>query len=137
MRRLSFLDDMPNTALTSTVSSAAHPLFDITIRAAILPQTASEWLTEKKRTCFAANNSSLQVAIEAGLRPAIDYILLHEATHVVDAKLKLTPAYYAAGQLLDSATAKSFTAGVWQKSDRSCPRFTAYPANAYSISPRG
>jgi hypothetical protein len=115
LRSLSFLDNMPNTALTSTVESTAPgPLFDITIRAGILQQTASQWLTEKERTCFAANDSTLQVAIEAGVRPALDYVLLHEATHVVDATLKLTPASSETGQLLDIAAAKPFTAGVWQ-----------------------
>lgn len=115
LRSLSFLDNMPNTALTSTVESTApDPLFDITIRAGILQQTASEWLTEKERTCFSANESTVQVAIEAGVRPALDYVLLHEATHVVDATLKLTPSYSETGQLLDSVTAKPFTAGVWQ-----------------------
>jgi hypothetical protein len=115
LRSLSFLDNMPNTALTSTVeSSAPDPLFDITIRAGILQQTASEWLTEKERTCFTANDSTLQVAIEAGVRPALDYVLLHEATHMVDATLKITPASSTTGQLLDSAGAKPFTAGVWQ-----------------------
>ncbi len=115
LRSLSFLDNMPNTALTSTVESGSpEPLFDITIRAGILQQTASEWLTEKERTCFVANDSTIQVAIEAGVRPAIDYVLLHETTHVVDATLKLTPASSETGQLLDSAAAKPFTAGVWQ-----------------------
>jgi hypothetical protein len=91
LRSLSFLDNMPNTALTSTVESTApDPLFDITIRAGILQQTASEWLTKKERTCFVPNDSTLQVAIEAGVRPALDYGLLHEATHLVDATLKLT-----------------------------------------------
>jgi hypothetical protein len=115
LRSLSFLDNMPNTALTSAVESTApDPLFDITIRAGILQQTASEWLTEKERTCFAATDSTVTVAIEAGLRPALDYVLLHEGTHVVDATLKITPASSAKGQLLDSAAAKPFTAGVWQ-----------------------
>ncbi|OUJ72973.1 hypothetical protein BXP70_16460 [Hymenobacter crusticola] len=122
LRSLSFLDHMPNTALTSTVP-APYPLFDITIRAAILPQTATEWLTEKERTCFAATDSAWQVAIEAGVRSALDYVLLHEATHVVDAALHLTPAYSAAGQRLDSAAAKPFTAGIWQDRTQPAPRF--------------
>jgi hypothetical protein len=112
LRSLSFLDNMPNTALTSTVSAPA-PLFDITIRAAILPQTATEWLTEKERTCFVATDSAWQVAIEAGVRPALDYVLLHEATHVVD----------GAGQRLDGTAAKPFTAGIWQDRTLLAPGF--------------
>lgn len=122
LHRLSFLDNMPNTALTSPVT-ARQPLFDITIRAVILKQTATEWLTEKEQTCFAAADSACQVAVEAGLRPALDYVLLHEATHVVDATLHLTPAYSAAGQRLDSAAAKPFTAGIWQDRTRAVANF--------------
>ncbi|RSK46387.1 hypothetical protein [Hymenobacter perfusus] len=48
------------------------------------------------------------------MRSALDYVLLHEATHVVDAALKLNPAYAATGQQLDSAAAKPFTAGIWK-----------------------
>jgi hypothetical protein len=43
LRSVSFLDGMPNTALTSTVNPGEpYRLFDITIRAAILRQNASE-----------------------------------------------------------------------------------------------
>lgn len=114
LRSLSFVEDMPNTALTAPVTGrGTAPLFHLTIRAAILAQTVSAWATEKERTCFDTRQSTLQVTVEAGQRPAFDYVLLHEATHVVDAVLHLTPAYSATGQRLDSATAHSFTAGVW------------------------
>ena len=59
------------------------------------------------------------MAIEAGLRPALDCMPLREASHVVDATLHFTPAYCAVGQRLDSAAAKPFTAGIWQ--DRTQP----------------
>ena len=92
LRSVSFLDGMPNTALTSTVNpDEPYPLFDITIRAAILGQDVSEWLTEKERTCFDAAGSPLRVAIDAGKLDAILYVLLHEGTHVVDSCLRMTP----------------------------------------------
>ena len=53
LRIISFLDGMPNTALTSTVNAdEPYRLFDITINASILRQNVSEWLTQKERTCL-------------------------------------------------------------------------------------
>src|SRR4030095_16124057 len=73
-RSLSFLDGMPNTALTSTVNpDESFKLFDITIRAGVLNQNISEFLTQKERTCFETSNSSLNVFIQAGTLDAIVY----------------------------------------------------------------
>jgi len=92
LRRISFLDGMPNTALTSTVEShTAEPLYDLTIRAGVLHETVSEFLTTKERTCFDFGGSARTVVIEAGSLEAIVYVLLHEATHMVDGALGLTP----------------------------------------------
>jgi hypothetical protein len=112
---------MPNTALTSTVNPEGdYRLFDITIRAGIFRQNVSEWLTEKERTCFdTAAGSPLDVSIEAGTLPAIVYVLLHEATHVVDSSLRITPALPAKGRPAGSADTSAFTRGVW--SDASTP----------------
>jgi hypothetical protein len=51
-----------------------------------------EWLTWKKRTCLEAAGSTLSVNVEAGKFDAIVYVLLHEATHVIDFCLGITPA---------------------------------------------
>jgi hypothetical protein len=102
LRTVSFLDGMPNTALTSTViTSEPYRLFDITIRAAVLGENVSEFLTQKERTCFDTAGSSLSVSIEGGRLDAIIYVLLHEATHVVDSSLRIAPG--------------EFTEGVWNE----------------------
>ena len=112
LRSLSFLDGMPNTALTSTVNpDGGYRLFDITLRAGVFRQNASEWLTEKERTCFDAAGSPLDVSVEAGTLPAIVYALVHEATHVVDSSLRITPALPAG-----DASSSGFTRGVWADS---------------------
>lgn len=118
LRTVSFLDGMPNTALTSTVNpDEPYPLFDITIRAGILHETVSDWLTQKERSGFDAAGSPLSVSVEAGDRDALVYVLLHEATHVVDSSLGLTPAVRAAGEPGSGpAPATEFTRGIW--SDR-------------------
>ncbi len=112
----SWNDGMPNTALTSTVNpDEPFRLFDITIREAILHQSASEWLTEKERSCFSSKGSPLSASIEAGKRDALLYVILHEATHIVDFCLKLTPTEPVGERLAES----TFTNGVW--SERTIP----------------
>ena len=109
---VSFLDGMPNTALTSTLNpDDSYPVFHITIRAAILNQSASDWLTEKERTIFDGAGSPLSVSVEAGRRDALSYILLHEATHVVDFCLNVVPHELRGEKKFSPATA--FSRGVW------------------------
>jgi hypothetical protein len=116
LRIISFLDDMPNTALTSIVNTNdAYPLFDITFRAGTLSQNVSEWLTEKERTCFEAKGSPLSVSIIAGKLDAIVYILMHEATHVVDGSLGILSGNFNIPRLVDTAK-DTFTTGVWSAS---------------------
>lgn len=99
LKSISFLDNMPNTALTSPVSTDG---FHITFRAGILHQTISAWATEKENTCFAGGDSTISVAIQAGSMPAFTYVLLHEGTHVVDGALQLL------------ATDTTFAKNVWK-----------------------
>jgi hypothetical protein len=111
LRSLNFLDSMPNTALTSRVNPQdQYQLFDITIRAATLHQTISEWLTEKERSCFDTVGSDLRVTINAGSQPALFYILLHESTHVLDASLEITPQDKS-GTVLSG----TFIKGIWKE----------------------
>ena len=105
---ISFLDDMPNTALTSIVMTGdSIRRYHITFRAATLHQTISEWLTEKENTCFSPDDTNIHVAIQAGDQPAIIYILLHETTHVVDGSLALFDKP-------DSSFKRNFTDNVWK-----------------------
>jgi hypothetical protein len=124
LRCVSFLDGMPNTALTSTVNPGEPFLvFDITIRAAILRQNVSEWLTEKERTCFDSTASPLSVAVEAGKRDAIAYALLHEATHVVDSSLRITPKPPSGKAPADRKAAGLFANGVWRDQTTALPQY--------------
>lgn len=110
LRRISFLDGMPNTALTSTVETeAATPAYDLTIRAGVLHESVSEFLTNKERTCFDFSGSTRTVVVEAGALEAIVYVLLHEATHMVDGALGLTPA----DGTRPAAESDLLTTGVW------------------------
>jgi hypothetical protein len=90
LRSLSFVDGMPNTALTYPANPGeAFRLYDITVRAGVLRQNVSEFLTEKELTCFDTTGSSLTISVDAGSMDAIVYVLLHEAAHVVDGGLRI------------------------------------------------
>lgn len=112
LQSISFMDNMPNTALTSTLETAdASQQFNITFRAGILHETISEWATWKEKSAFNFKDSpTMHIEIDAGKLDAIQYVLLHEATHVVDAVLKFSPN----AEKEDSLVAHTaFTKNIW------------------------
>ena len=120
LRSVSFLDGMPNTALSSTVNpDEPYMLFHITIRAGFLRENVSEWMTWKERTCFEVASSPLCVSVEAGELDAIIYVILHEATHIVDSCLQIN-----AGRTIQRSTsrARSSRPEALQKASGASPR---------------
>lgn len=111
---ISFMDNMPNTALTSAVETTdSVKRFNITFRAEILNQTISEWTTWKENTCYTkSSNNKYQVIIDAGNLDAIIYVLLHESTHFVDDALNITPHLDEKDIWVGS---KAFTKNVWDE----------------------
>lgn len=103
LRHLSFID-VPvgaGSGLTARISDGDFPLFDLTLRAGILDERLSEFLTTKERTVFSPDGSGTTVSVEAPT-DALTYVLLHEATHIVDQALGLTTGLGA-----------RFTRGIW------------------------
>lgn len=103
--RLSFIDapQSAGTALTRDLDGEGPGReFDITLRADVLTKSLNDFLNEKEARLFEDDGSGVSVHIDAGDAPALPYILLHEATHVVDRTLELTARE-------DSA----FRAGLW------------------------
>ena len=122
LKSISFLDDMPNTALTSNLNfEERYNLFHITFRAAILNENVSQWLTGKERTCFDTLHSPVSVSVEGGTLNALVYVLIHETTHVVDASLGITNR--PDGKLFDPSSAGDFSAGIWEDRTIVTPRF--------------
>lgn len=113
LQSISFMDNMPNTALTSTLETPdSSKQFNITFRAGILNETISEWATWKEKSAFNfEDNPTMQLEIDAGTLDAIHYVLLHEATHVVDAVLGLTPNAEKADSLVAHT---DFTKKIWR-----------------------
>lgn len=120
---ISFMDNMPNTALTSPIETTdSTKRFNITFRAGILNETISEWATWKEKSAFDNSaNQTMEIQIDAGKLDAIQYVLLHEATHVVDAVLGLTPQ----AEKVDSLVAHTaFTKNIWRLFNKPAAKFT-------------
>lgn len=90
LSRLSFVDGMPGQGTGLTSPSADTGQFDITLRASLINESLSTFLTNKERRLFEADGSGRSIAIEASGTDALTYVLLHEATHVLDSSLAIT-----------------------------------------------
>jgi hypothetical protein len=100
--RLSFIDapSSTGTALTHAYDGPhGRSLFEITLRADVLDRTLSEFLTRKEAALFTEDGSGYSVHVLAGATPALSYLLLHEATHVVDQDLGLSTEILPFGAL--------------------------------------
>ena len=113
LKSISFMDNMPNTALTSPVgTSGATKMFNITFRASLLDENISQWATWKENTCFNQQaDSNYRVRVEGGEMDGIVYVLMHEATHVVDVVTNITPRLTK-----ENAAVKptEFTKNIWR-----------------------
>ena len=104
--RLTFLDLKAGagSALTSRVGpdeNSKH--FAITLRASLINETLTDFLNTKESALFLDDGSGYQIRFDAGLADALTYILVHEASHVVDQVLGLT-----------DDNASPFMAGNWE-----------------------
>lgn len=123
LKSISFMDNMPNTALTSPIETGdSTKQFNITFRAGIFNETISEWATWKEKTIFNnPTNSGFEILIDAGKLDAIQYVLLHEATHVLDAVLNLA-SHPDKKDSLEIPTV--LTRDIWSKMNKPIAKFT-------------
>jgi hypothetical protein len=104
-----FVDGLPNNALTHPAGEGApRGTYSIAVRAGVLRETASELVTRKEQRLFDTAGSDMSVAIDVGHLEALTYVLLHEATHIVDGSL---------GVIRDTAAPSDYSPlvrGVWR-----------------------
>jgi hypothetical protein len=87
---------------------------DIIFNRIILSETASDFLTRKERQLFDTSGSTLELTVDGGRMDAIAYVMLHEATHLVDYVQGITPqAMTMKGEIATDAHT-DFTRGIWQ-----------------------
>jgi hypothetical protein len=123
LRHLGFVEGVPGqgTALTSKVGDSMQ--FDITVRAGALRESLAEFLTTKERRLFEADGSGQSVSFDAEGADALTYLLLHEATHILDMSRQLT-----------DRPGNAFGSGIWQASNNGgltlAPHLAASPVAA-------
>lgn len=93
LRRLSFLDLRPGSgsALTGVVEGESPvQTFEIMLHADLLNESLTTFLNTKEARLFEDDGSGNSVLFDAEDRDAPTYVLLHEATHIVDQVLGLS-----------------------------------------------
>lgn len=117
LRHLAFVDGIPGegTGLTSRVAGTG--LYDITLRASILEESLSSFLTNKERRVFTDEGDGFKVEIQGTGTDALTYVLLHESTHVVDMSCGIT-----------AKPGSRFVAGIWSGEKALVPSLASSPA---------
>lgn len=117
LHSLAFVDGIPGegTGLTSPVGKTG--MYDITLRASILGEPLSKFLTIKEQRIFSDDGSGNTVAVTGSGTDAVTYVLLHESTHVMD---------FACGITKQPQTGVG--AGVWVSQKQLEPALAASPA---------
>jgi hypothetical protein len=100
--RIAFVDGIPGegTGLTSPGEHPGH--FDITLRASLINEALSAFLTTKERRDFSTAGSEATVTVDGQGVSALQYVVLHESTHVLDRTCHIT-----------ANKASPFVAGNW------------------------
>lgn len=87
---ITFINNLPVSGITLPDENDAE-LYHIIFNSSILNKTVSEWLTEKERSCFNKDSSPITVSVNAGSINALVFVLIHEATHIVDGATRILP----------------------------------------------
>ena len=116
-----FIKNFKGSGLTEWVVDRENRVYAVMVfNAAVLKKNMSELLTEKERTCFGIDDTSMAITINCGTTySAFMYILLHESTHLVDYVEPVTP--YADrqfnGYFRIKTSSTDFTKSVWNDYD--------------------
>ncbi len=81
LHSLSFVDGIPGNGTGLTSKRDGGDSYDITLRASVIEQSLSDFLTVKEQRVFLKEDQPL-VVLHAHGANALTYVLLHEATHV-------------------------------------------------------
>ena len=111
VRTISFLDGIAGNGTTLLETDATVPIFNVVVRASILNESVSDFLTRKERTCYASADSGETISVEAGSLPALLYVLLHESVHVID--ISNRHGQEAPPHLFAGHAASTLVQGIW------------------------
>jgi hypothetical protein len=111
------VEDFLGSGLADYVLDANDKIYSILLfNPTVLRVSLSELVTQKERTCFIFDRPDMSITVNLNNQlPGLLYILLHEATHIVDYINKYTP--YVEPDMLkiqgESSGARPFTERLW------------------------
>jgi hypothetical protein len=121
LHHLAFVDGIPGEGTGLTSPAAKTGLYDITLRASIMDEPLSTFLTLKERRVFTDDGSGTTVTVRGTGADALTYVLLHESTHVMDKGCGIT-----------TDPRSRFVAGIWTSQKEMVPLLaTSVAATTY------
>jgi hypothetical protein len=117
LHHLAFLDGIPGEGTALTSPATKKGFYDITIRASVLKESLSTFLTTKEHRVFTADGSGITVSVEGSGVDALTYLLLHESTHVLDYSCNITTEPHS-----------RFVEGIWTDTHTMVPQLASSAA---------
>jgi len=120
LHKLAFVDGIPGEGTGLTSPSAKTGLANITLRASVINEPLTTFLTNKERRIYTQGGSGLTISVTGTGTNALSYVLLHEATHVVDGSCGIT-----------SNPRSNFDQGIWTGHSTLAPSIAAITPKTY------
>jgi len=120
LHSLAFVDGIPGEGTGLTSPDANTGQFDITLRASIVDEPLSTFLTTKERRVYTDDGSGTTISVTGKGTDALTYVLLHESTHVVDKTCGIT-----------ADPQSRFTVNIWTGYKQMVPSLTAVTPTTY------
>ena len=121
VRTISFIDGVPGNGTTSMEEGSTLPVFNIVLRAGLLHETVSEFLTRKERGYYSPATSDLTLNIEGGSLSALLYVLTHESVHVLDISNRAGQA--SPPRLFANSPPDLLVQGIWEDARTKVPMY--------------
>jgi hypothetical protein len=90
LHKLAFVDGIPGEGTGLTSPNTKTGLSDITLRASVIDESLTTFLTNKERRVYTQDGSGMTVTVTGTGTNALTYVLLHESTHVLDVSCGIT-----------------------------------------------
>jgi hypothetical protein len=120
LNKLAFVDGIPGEGTGLTSPSAKKGFSNITLRASVINESLTTFLTNKERRVYKQDGSGLTISVTGTGTNALSYILLHESTHVVDVSCGIT-----------SNPRSRFVQGIWTGHSTLAPSIAAITPTTY------
>jgi hypothetical protein len=120
LHRLAFVDGIPGEGTGLTSPNAKTGLSNITLRASVINESLTTFLTNKEGRVYKQDGSGMTLSVTGTGANALRYVLLHESTHVVDASCRIT-----------SDPHSRFTQDIWTGPSTLTPSLAAITPQTY------